>query len=54
VAASQWRNVSKDARRTRVDYNEQRPHGSLDDRTPSEVSRQIELVKPAAKVHALK
>lgn len=47
-----------DARRKieawRIDYNEQRPHGSLGDRTPSEVLRQIEVVKPAAKARALK
>jgi putative transposase len=47
-----------DARRKieawRVDYNEHRPHGSLGDRTPSEVLRQVEVVKPAAMVHALK
>lgn len=47
-----------DARRKieawRIDYNEQRPHGSLGDRTPSEVLRRIEVVKPAAKAHVLK
>lgn len=47
-----------DARRKieawRIDYNEQRPHGSLGHRTPSEVLLQTEVVKPAAKVYTLK
>lgn len=47
-----------DARRKieawRIDYNEQRPHSSLGDRTPSEMLRQVEVVEPAATAHALK
>ena len=47
-----------DARRKieawRIDYNEQRPHGSLGDRTPNEVLRQVEVLKPAARTHVLK
>jgi putative transposase len=47
-----------DARRRieawRIDCNEQRPHGSLGDRAPSEVLRQIEVVRPAARAHVLK
>jgi putative transposase len=37
-----------------IDYNEQRPHGSLGDRTPSEMLRDMEVTKPAAKATALK
>jgi putative transposase len=47
-----------DARRKieawRIDYNEQRPHSSLGDRTPSEMLGQAEVVKPSARVHVLK
>ncbi|MBK6806861.1 MAG: transposase [Betaproteobacteria bacterium] len=32
----------------RIDFNEQRPHGSLGNHTPSEVLHQNEVVKPAA------
>lgn len=38
----------------RIDYNEQRPHSSLGDRTPSQMLRQAEVMKPAATAHALK
>lgn len=38
----------------RTDYNEQRPHSSLGDRTPSEMLRQVKVVKPAATAHGLK
>lgn len=47
-----------DARRKieswRIDYNEQRPHSSLGDRTPREMLRQVEDLKPAATAHTLK
>ena len=47
-----------DARRKieawRIDYNEQRPHSSLGDRTPSEMLRQVEVVKPTATAYILK
>ena len=47
-----------DARRQieawRIDYNEQRPHGSLGDRTPSEILCDVEVTKPAARATALK
>lgn len=47
-----------DARRKieawRIDYNDQRPHGSLGDRTPSEALHNIGVVKPAATANALK
>jgi putative transposase len=47
-----------DARRKieawRIDYNDQRPHSSLGDRTPSELLQRPEDVKPAATAQALK
>ena len=37
-----------------IDYNEHRPHGSLGNRTPSEMLRHMEVPKPAARASVLK